>query len=289
MITWKKNYARIIRAVFAGLFAVGVVSCKTTPVPDIDPFAAIGDGADVYVFLPVNGNSAFLEKILGNRAERKDIKTALARTKKIYAGVFNRKTAPRKKDETLICAVGNYPANLAGMAFKESNGWTKYIAANAVPYYSGGISGVSLPDNKNALLVLADPPEDSIKQFVENSRSEQIVPFSENFDRFVTTTAQDAVGIFVKNPNFLIAKILGTDLQLPVTASEIYLFKKSDSGLYTYSFSIATGNKMTAFALSLVLRGTLQADVKTSGMTVLIENGKLSEDDLGDLLEKVFD
>lgn len=46
---------------------------------------------------------------------------------------------------------------------------------------------------------------------------------------------------------------------------------------------------MTAFALSLVLRGTLQADVKTSGMTVLIENGKLSEDDLGDLLEKVFD
>jgi hypothetical protein len=283
----KKAYSVITRV--AVLFVIAIfASCKTITISEVAPFPAIGDGADVYVFLPVDGNKVFLDKVLGDRTERQDIKEALKRTKKIYAGLFSQATSPRKKDEVLVCAVGNYPANLAGMAFKEKNGWTKYIASNSVSYYSGGISAISIPNNSSAFLALADEPEHSMKRFLEDGKSEKIVPFSENFDRFVETTTKNAVGIFIKNPNFFIAKMLGTDLQLPVTTSEIYLLKDAENGMYSYNFSIETGNKMTAFALSLLLRTVVNADVKTADKTVLVENGKLSETDLGNLLQKIF-
>ncbi|MEL3907761.1 MAG: hypothetical protein P1P64_01950 [Treponemataceae bacterium] len=273
------------------IFVISLFSlfaCQTTQVNEIDPFATIGEGADVYVFLPIDGNEFFLEKILGEKAQQKDIKTALERTEKLYAGIFTQKTSPRAKDETLICSIGDYPAHLADMIFKETNGWTKTQANNGVNYYSGGINSISIPNNKNSLLVIAKEPEVSMKPFLENANNEKFVTFSENYDSFVKTTTKDAVGIFIKNPNFLIAKILGSDLQLPVKASEIYLIKNTEENFYTYNFTIETGNRMTAFALNTILRAYLKADVRTSDAKVYIENGKLTSDKLSNLINKIF-
>lgn len=277
----------IARLVFV-ISLLSLFACKTLRVDEIDPFTTIGEGADVYVFLPVEGNEIFLEKILGDRAQQKDIKIALQRTKQLYAGIFSRATNPRGKDETLVCSVGYYPSNLSDMIFLEKNGWTKTTATNGVKYYSGGINSISIPNNKNSLLIIADEPEVSMKSFLGNVGNEKFVAFSENYDTFVKTTTKDAVGIFIKNPNFLITKILGSDLQLPVKAFEIYLIKNHEDNLYNYNFTIETGNRMTAFAFSILLRSYLKADIRTSGASVYIENGKLPSDELGSLLDKVF-
>lgn len=287
MTTSKKTLNGIRFACLVFVFCF-LFSCQTIRVKEIDPFSAIGEGADVYVFLPTAGNENFLEMILGTRVDRQDIKMAIDRTKSIYAGFFNSASSPRKAEEALVCAVGRYPANMAGSIFKEKNGWTRYTAKNDVNYYSGGMSAVSIPNDSNAFLALSDKPETSMQFFLDNASSEKIVPLSQKYNLFVENPVAGTVAIFIKNPNFFIAKILGVDLQLPVKASEIYLTKNTGESTYNYDFSVETGNNMTAFALSLLLKKTINADVKTSGATLFIENGKLTEEDLATLLKQTF-
>ncbi|MBQ7613091.1 MAG: hypothetical protein IJU92_08520 [Spirochaetaceae bacterium] len=280
----KKNYFIFSLLSVAALLFFG---CKTVQITDIDPFGIIGDKADVYVFMPVDGNEEFLDIILDQKVEKSDLKTALSRTKTISAGIFTSATNVVKKDETLICAEGNYPPSLTGFIFDEKNGWKKSTAANGVAYYSGGINAVSIPNTKNTLLALASQPEETMYRFLERAKNKTSPGFSEAFERFVENPTKGTVGIFVKNPNFLFARILGTDLQLPLQGSEIFLKRQKD-GSYTYDFGIKTSNALTAFGVSLAVRAALNAEVTLDGNTVQVKNGKLPKTQLSDMLKKLL-
>lgn len=274
------KYLKKLQVLFCVFIFISVFSCKTVYIKELVPFNAIGNGADVYVFLPTAGNEKILELLLGKRLERQDIKIAISRTKTLHIGLFTKVNSPRKTEETLLCAVGSYPANMAGSIFKEKNGWIKYTAKNNVNYYSGGISAVSVPNNQNAFLALSNTPETSMQFLLDNSTSTEVVSFSQKYNLLVENPIAGTVSIFVKSPNFFIEKLLGVDLQLPVKTSEIYLTKNKQDLSYSYDFSIETGNKMTAFALSLLLKKAMNANVKTENFTIFIENGTISEQQL---------
>lgn len=285
---FRQGIFRAIKSIGFALALALLWSCRTAKLHELDPFAAIGGGADVYLFIPAAGNEDFLEMVLGERVDRHDIQAAIHRTKYFAVGIFTAMNNARKLDETRLCAVGKYPANMAGALFKEKNGWTKFTAENGVNYYSGGISAVSIPNNSAAFLALSEKPETSMKAFLENVHGNEPVGFSEKFDLFIKGERPGTVGLFIKNPNFLLASFLGADLKLPVNTSEIYLRKSETDETYRYNFSIETGNKMTAFALSLLLRGTLNAQLETKGATVFIEDGKLTKEEIAAILKKIF-
>lgn len=275
---------KLIRKIYIGFMLFFLCSCKTLRIAEKDPFQIIGESADVYVFLPTAGNERFLTMILSGWMDKHDIRMALSRTKMLYAGVFTDETGPRQQEELLICALGKYPANMAGSIFKKKNGWTKYTAGKGIRYYSGGIAAVSIPNNQHLFLALSDAPELSMRFLLENKTNEAAVSFSDGFNRFVQDKSSGTMALFITNPNLFIAKAVGTDLQLPIKYSEIYLKKLKDEDSYSYSLLLETGNKRTAFALALILKNAVRAEIKTSGTTVFIENGTIREEELSDFL-----
>lgn len=291
MTTLKIQYNKAMNAVLASFLLFAVLftfSCQTIKIKELEPFAAIDKGAEAYIFLPIEGNEAFLHYILAERMNRKDIKMAIARTKNLSIGIFRNSNGENQEAETLICAVGKYPANMASSIFKEKNGWTKYRAKNNVQYYSGGISAISIPNNHNALLALSNDPEKSMDKFLSNADKKKLPSFSENFERFIESNSKASFGVFIENPNLLLEKFIGMNLNLPLKNAEIYVKQEDSKNGYNYNFYIESTNEMTAFVLSTILNAKLNGIVRSSKTTTFIENGTLTDKELSEILKKIF-
>lgn len=276
----KTKFFLLIAAVFL------CFSCKSMQVKDVVPFDAIGPNADIYLYMPTNGNMEIFDTVLAKHLDRNDIKTILKRTDAVYVGLLNGVQQSVQAD-LLACAVGHYPKNTTDMIFKGKNGWTKYTAKNKAVYYCNNICGVSIPNKKNAFLSLTDEPEASMENFIEQAKNNEPVAFSETFDSFVKNTKQDGLGIFMKNPLPLFTRIIGTDLQFPLKQGEVYIIKDDDKN-YTYNMIIETATANTAKALKFLVQMTLNTEVTTDGVYVLIKNGILPKEQLLAILNKLL-
>lgn len=271
---------------FLPLFIFTILtSCKTVKPGFADPFGIIGEDAELYLYLPLEGNRDFVNEILGSMTEEKSIKTALAKTKTIYAGFFASKQSP----ELRVCTRGSYPYTLTDVIFRKQDGWEKHTSPNKYNYYEGGYIDVSIPAVQLACLSLGPSSRQNMDDFLAKLDSPSSPVFSPKFKLMLENTTMNSIGLYATKPNFLLAQMMGVNLELPIKALEIYFNKDSKNPEnYKYAFNLETENPTSAYALNLLLRRVLDADISKEGNTLIIENGNISAKRLAGIVRSMY-
>ncbi|PIE97556.1 MAG: hypothetical protein CR988_07475 [Treponema sp.] len=261
-------------------------SCATQKIKShpVQPFGVIGSDADLYMYLPVKNNKIFIDALLGDMAEDKYIQMAIDKTDVIHSGFFQK----RSDTAVRVCANGTYPAGLTDVIFKQSYGWKKKTTVDNHEYYESYDLDVSIPHPKFAFLVMGEKKAGDMDMTLANISNPDAPDFSPDFNKFISLGEKNGVALFSANPNFIISKLLGTDLGLPVKTIEVYFFNQKDDEIYTYSFIAKTGNKGTTAALAMILSRMLDGEIKIEDYLVKVENGKISYADLAYLLKEVY-
>ncbi|WP_253677381.1 MULTISPECIES: hypothetical protein [unclassified Treponema] len=277
---------RIIRNTLAALiFTFVLASCKTAPpLPGvISPFGMIGDGADMYIYMPIEQNKKIAEPILtsvGGDA----MKQALGRTTAVYSGVFVKKGLP----EIRVCSTGKYPYGLTDSIFKKKNGWEPKKTKAKYKYYKSPYLDVSIPSAQIACLVMGPDDRQSMEAFLGKLASPEEAVFSQRFDALVNSGSHD-IGIFVTNGDFFLGQIIGVQLGLPVGVIEMYLKKNTEvENEYLYDLSIETKNAMTSALLKLFFKKQLKADVRLEDNKLIIENRSVAENRIIEIIKSLY-
>ena len=71
---------------FAGFVFSGCATIQSRA--SANPLGALGDGASLYLVLPVRGNESLLESVASRVMKEGDARAVIARTDALYAGVF---------------------------------------------------------------------------------------------------------------------------------------------------------------------------------------------------------
>lgn len=272
---------------FLAFFAALFFSCKTAPHTGIENyFGIIGNGADVYAFIPAANNRALIEEILPFESA-KNMRAALNRTYAVYSGIF----VKDGKMEMRICAAGNYPHLLSGSFFRKTDGWNHEKTSGGIKYYSSRYLDTSLPKKNIAIMLFGTPPRRSMEetvQLLENPESVSLPPSFENLLK--TGAASGKIGLFVRNADFFLYKILGIKLGFPIDKIEMYLTKDTTSRkeVYNYNLDIEVNNANMGFAARLLLSKILKAEVKIDGNKIIVENGKVSAAKLGSIVKSLY-
>ena len=155
---------RIIRNTLAVLiFILVFASCKTAPpLPGIvRPFGMIGDGADMYIYMPIEKNKKIAEPILTS-VGGDSMKQALSRTTAVYSGVF----VKDRLTEIRICSTGKYPYGMTDSIFKKKNGWEPKKTKEKYKYYKSSYVDVSIPSPQIACLVMGPNDRQNMEVFL---------------------------------------------------------------------------------------------------------------------------
>ncbi len=268
---------------------IALAGCKTPPPleGEVEPFGIIGKDADAYIYMPLKGNEEFIKKALPGQNED-DMKEAFKRTDKIFSGVF----FDGVNIEIRICAKGNYPYKYSGYIFKKKNGWSPKKSKEGYKYYESKYADVSIPSNLIACMVLGSEKRQNMELTLAKLQKPSFPKFPKKFNDLQLSDSSD-IAIFIKNPNFFLAQILGVHLGLPLGNIEMYMKKKPSEEKkadlsYSYDLKIEVDNPRTATILKLFLGRTLGAEIKIEDSALKIENRIIPESKIINIMKSLF-
>lgn len=266
------------------LSALVLTSCATgtPPIHSLEPFGIIGEGADIYVFVPVKGNEFLLNTLCGTAIPQSTLNQYTARTNAVFAGLFLTKEPVMR-----LCSYGSYPWFFADSLFPQKDGWEKRPAegANTVPYYHSAQVDVALPASALACISLGNDPR-STEAFLQRITKPQKPEFPERFQSFIEKeTELNSIGIYIRSGALLSNMFKQNyEVNLPLSSIELYVTPKDDEH-YAYQAVITAAHARIARLLSVFAGSVFHADITVQDSQLLLNNGIFTTQELRALLQ----
>ena len=199
-----------------------------------------------------------------------------------------------------ICAIGRYPTSVAPFIFTKKNGWQKKRSSNGYVYYQkdGKIDSFgrpsfissSIPTRNMILFSYNATNEYNMENLLDRVKKPKRVYFDREFELSIQQNdPTNDVAIFVSNPPFFLSKLIGFDLDLPISTLKVYLNKDKEriKEFYNYKIILQMENAYADFATRLLLSKLLKTKVKVEEDSIIVEKSRLSSERLLEIIKKV--
>lgn|GEM_PF-2272384 len=257
-----------------------------------NPLGALGDGASLYLVLPVRGNEPLLESVASRVMKEGDARAVLGRTDALYAGAYGSGASSFR-----FIATGSFSPSFSGLVFKKSAGWDRVKSDGVTVYRSarfdaaiagrGAFCGLvqrrdvsALPSEANGESRMRE--DDTLISLVSRVRSggEPLSGITPEFAEYASRAASDGrIGLYSENPAPLLSKILGPEVSLPVTRMECYAMADGDD--YVISAHLVLADSRSARAVrSLLGIAFRDSAIVVDGDTVSISGYRVSREKL---------
>ncbi len=241
------------------------------------PLDALGEGADVYLVIPVRANEDLVSSALVPLVGEVSAAKLISRTEIAYISAgnssLNGNSAPPGKTARFV-ATGSFPMSGAAVAFRESKGW-KRIADPGLTWYRSSAVSVAIPARGVLCGLFSHSGMDSDRQDLTDlasrvsSPGEASVAVSSSFEAYSAIAAKDGrIGFFSGNPAIFVAALLGPDIDLPVRYLEGYA-SRLDDGEYSVSATITLSDARSGRAIRPLLARVVR------GATVTVEEDRV--------------
>lgn len=229
------------------------------------PLDALGEGADVYLVIPVRVNEDLVSSALTPLVGESSAAKLISRTEIAYFAAVN--SDPPGKTARFV-ATGSFPKSGAAVAFRESKGW-KRIAEPGLTWYRSSDVSVSIPARGVLCGLFSRSGVDYDRRVLADLVSrvsvagQSSVAVSPSFEAYSAIAAKDGrIGFFSGKPAIFVAALLGPDIDLPVRYLEGYAARLGD-GDYSISATIALSDARSARAIRPLLARVVRGGVVT--------------------------
>lgn len=239
----------------------------------IQPFAASGTEADVYIFAPVSGNEKLLTALLTAFIPENTAQQYLQRTSAFYIGIVYGDTPT-----VTLTSNGIYPVHLSNFLFSKNNGWEKHHHPSYGGYYHSQTADIVL--QKNAAFALLGNGAQNIDSFLYRIQHPLMPVFPVMFQKLLDTGSHGEIGLYARAGALTAAALFGLqDVRLPIESMEFYLKKDTDAS-YRYTAVFESSATRIALILKILLGTVLRGTVSVQDTAVLVENASISESEL---------
>ena len=248
----------------------------------VQPFGAIGQEADVYVFAPVLGNRPFLHTLFTAFVPEETAHQYLNRTSALYIGV-RYGAVPG----ITVSSAGSYPVSVSGLLFSQKDGWEKRRSASSAGtvYYYSQAADVVL-QSKTAFALLGNN-ERNTEDFLQRIVVLREPVFPLRFRTLVEIGGEGEIGLYARSGSRVASVLFGLqDMELPIRSIEVYLKKHTDVS-YRYSAVFEAVNVRAASILKRLLGTVLKGTFYVQESSVFVENADISEAELIALFRSV--
>jgi hypothetical protein len=255
------------------------------------PLDALGEGADVYLVIPVRANEDLVSSALVPLVGEASAAKLISRTEIAYFAAGN--SAPAGKTARFV-AMGSFPKSGAAVAFRESKGWTR-IADPGLTWYRSSAVSVAIPA-RGVLCGLfsrsgMENDRRDLTDLASRTRSsgEAPVAVSPSFEAYSAIAVEDGrIGFFSGNPAIFVAALLGPDIDLPVRYLEGYASRLGD-GDYSVSATITLSDARSARAIRpLLARVVRGASVTVEDDRVIISDYRVTREKIAGMAEFLY-
>ncbi|MBO7638536.1 MAG: hypothetical protein J6S91_06125 [Treponema sp.] len=271
-----KKLSRVLALTMACAFLASFASSSKNR--DINPLSVLGEGSDMYFYVPVNDNMELVETLMSSVVgiAENDAHLLASRIDSLYLGMG--KTAGESIN---VYAEGSFPSIGQSIALTEKNGWkkTSYTPQDSslkIEYfYSDFGFNVAFPTTKNMMV------------------SNDIIPMLDNFHSSYSVEpecgqwfnghehVEDAILFYVVEPGEFMKKIVGSIAEK--WCDNVYGEIKKDKGTSSYSVSccLELSNPKTQKSLGTLIKTLTGMEVSFIDDNIIrIDDWKLSAQDV---------
>ena len=275
-----KKLSRVLALTMACAFLASCASSSKNR--KVKPLSVLGEGSDMYFYVPVKENRALVENLMCSVAgmAEKDAEILASRIDSLYLGLASDISGSIK-----IYAEGSFPSIGQSLALTEKNGWkkTSYTPQDSTEkieyYYSDYGFNVAFPTTKKLIV------------------SNDIIPLLDNFYSLYSLEPEcekwfngqehdeDAILFYVVEPAAFMKKIVGSIAEK--WCDNVYgeIKKGSEKTSYTADLYLELSNPKVQKSLEGLIKALTGMDVSSVGDNVIkIQNMKLSEQDVMNVL-----